>query len=64
MCIRDRYIHIGAYAIIDENATIGNNTEILSGAYIGRNVKVGNNCILLSAGWSSAFFRILPLEKF
>jgi UDP-3-O-[3-hydroxymyristoyl] glucosamine N-acyltransferase len=37
-------LYIGPYAIIEENSSIGDNSDILSGAYVGRNVTIGNNC--------------------
>jgi len=36
--------YIGPYAIIGEQTQIGDNSEILAGAYIGKNVKIGKNC--------------------
>jgi len=41
-----RYVSIGACAIIDENAVIGNNTVVLPGAYIGPETKVGSGCVI------------------
>jgi UDP-3-O-[3-hydroxymyristoyl] glucosamine N-acyltransferase len=37
-------IYIGPYAVIGENATIGDHSAILAGAYIGNNVAIGQNC--------------------
>ena len=39
-------VHIGACAVIDRNAEIGDNTVILPGAYIGVDAKVGRNCYI------------------
>ena len=39
-------VHIGACAVIDRNAEIGDNTVILPGAYIGVDAKVGCNCYI------------------
>ena len=41
-----RSVHVGAFAVIDENVEIGDNTSILTGACIGRNVKIGKNCVI------------------
>lgn len=37
-------IYIGPYAVIGQNATIGDDSEILAGAYIGKDVKIGKSC--------------------
>jgi len=37
-------IYIGPYAVIGENASIGDLSQILAGVYIGRNVKIGKYC--------------------
>ncbi|MGR8935523.1 MAG: UDP-3-O-(3-hydroxymyristoyl)glucosamine N-acyltransferase [Gammaproteobacteria bacterium] len=37
-------IYIGPYAVVGQNAAIGDGSEILAGAYIGRDVKIGKNC--------------------
>jgi UDP-3-O-[3-hydroxymyristoyl] glucosamine N-acyltransferase len=37
-------LYIGPYAIIGENASIGDHSQILAGVYIGRNVKIGKHC--------------------
>jgi UDP-3-O-[3-hydroxymyristoyl] glucosamine N-acyltransferase len=37
-------IVIGPYAIISENVSIGDHSQILAGAYLGRNVKIGSHC--------------------
>ena len=39
-------VHIGACAVIDREAEIGDNTVILPGAYIGVAAKVGRNCYI------------------
>lgn len=36
--------YIGPYAVISQNAVIGDHSEILAGAYIGKDVKIGKNC--------------------
>jgi UDP-3-O-[3-hydroxymyristoyl] glucosamine N-acyltransferase len=41
-----RNVHIGAFAVIDENVEIGDNTSILTGACIGKNIKIGKNCLI------------------
>ncbi|MEO6038980.1 MAG: UDP-3-O-(3-hydroxymyristoyl)glucosamine N-acyltransferase [Saprospiraceae bacterium] len=35
---------VGAFAIIEEGAVIGNNCQIFPQTYIGRNVHIGDNC--------------------
>jgi UDP-3-O-[3-hydroxymyristoyl] glucosamine N-acyltransferase len=37
-------LYIGPYAVISENANLGDGSEIHAGAYIGKNVKIGKNC--------------------
>lgn len=37
-------VYIGAFAVLGEHASIGADTAILVGAYIGNNVKIGKNC--------------------
>lgn len=37
-------LHIGPYAVIGEHTSIGDNSAILAGAYIGNNVTIGQNC--------------------
>ena len=37
---------VGAFAIIEEGAVIGNNCQIYPQTYIGRNVHIGDNCRL------------------
>jgi UDP-3-O-[3-hydroxymyristoyl] glucosamine N-acyltransferase len=39
-------VFIGAFACIDENVTLGNNTKIYPHAYIGSGVSIGANCII------------------
>ena len=39
-------VHIGACAVIERNAVIGDNTVILPGAYIGVGAKIGRNCYI------------------
>ena len=39
-------VHIGACAVIERGAVIGDNTVILPGAYIGVDAKVGCNCYI------------------
>lgn len=41
-------LYIGAYAVIDENAVIGDHCKIYPQVYIGDNVKIGNNTIIYS----------------
>jgi UDP-3-O-[3-hydroxymyristoyl] glucosamine N-acyltransferase len=36
-------VYIGAFAVIGDQVSIGENTVILAGAYIGNDVKIGNN---------------------
>jgi len=38
--------HIGAFAVICDDADIGENSAILAGVYLGKNVKIGQNCRL------------------
>ena len=37
-------VYIGPYAVVGENARIGNGSTLLAGAYLGKNVTVGENC--------------------
>jgi len=37
-------LYIGPYAVIGENSTLGDGSEIHAGAYLGKNVKIGKNC--------------------
>lgn len=37
-------LYIGPYAVIGENASIGDHSQVLAGGYIGRNVKIGKHC--------------------
>ena len=37
-------LFVGPYAAIGEHTSIGDNTAILAGAYIGNNVTIGQNC--------------------
>ncbi|TRW92820.1 UDP-3-O-(3-hydroxymyristoyl)glucosamine N-acyltransferase [Candidatus Methylobacter oryzae] len=37
-------LYVGPYAVISENAHIGDGSEIHAGAYIGKNTKLGKNC--------------------
>ncbi len=39
-------VYIGAFAVIDEGAQIGDGTQIFPQVYIGDNVKIGSNCII------------------
>ena len=39
-------VHIGACAVIDRGAEIGDNTVILPGAYIGVDAKIGSDCYI------------------
>ncbi|MEA3346504.1 MAG: UDP-3-O-(3-hydroxymyristoyl)glucosamine N-acyltransferase [Candidatus Auribacterota bacterium] len=39
-------VHIGPYAVLSDNVTLGENTIIESNSYIGQNVSIGNNCRL------------------
>ena len=39
-------VHIGACAVIDRGAEIGDNTVIMPGAYIGVDAKVGSDCYI------------------
>ena len=39
-------VHIGACAVIDREAEIGDNTVILPGAYVGLQAKVGRDCYI------------------
>jgi UDP-3-O-[3-hydroxymyristoyl] glucosamine N-acyltransferase len=39
-------LYIGPYAVIGANTSIGDNSKVLAGSYIGRNVKIGKNCML------------------
>ncbi len=41
-----RHVHVGAFAVIDEYADIGENTSILTGACIGQHVKIGKRCLI------------------
>jgi UDP-3-O-[3-hydroxymyristoyl] glucosamine N-acyltransferase len=36
--------HIGAFAVVNDGVKIGENSEILTGVYLGKNVKIGKNC--------------------
>jgi UDP-3-O-[3-hydroxymyristoyl] glucosamine N-acyltransferase len=37
-------VYIGPFAVIGDNASIGDDSVILAGAYIGNNVKIGKQC--------------------
>jgi len=37
-------LYIGPYAVIGENSSIDDNSQIHAGAYLGKNVKIGKNC--------------------
>jgi UDP-3-O-[3-hydroxymyristoyl] glucosamine N-acyltransferase len=37
-------VYIGPYAVIGQDAIIGDNSTLLAGAYVGKNVKIGENC--------------------
>jgi UDP-3-O-[3-hydroxymyristoyl] glucosamine N-acyltransferase len=37
-------VYVGSYAVIGENAVIGDGSDILAGVYIGKNAKIGRNC--------------------
>ncbi|CAG7856320.1 partial UDP-3-O-[3-hydroxymyristoyl] glucosamine N-acyltransferase, partial [biofilm metagenome] len=39
-------VFVGPFAVIGEGAALGDNTVILSGAYIGNRVTVGKNCVI------------------
>ena len=39
-------IGIGAYAVVEENVVIGENTVIYPGCHIGRDVRIGNNVLI------------------
>jgi UDP-3-O-[3-hydroxymyristoyl] glucosamine N-acyltransferase len=39
-------VAIGPFAVVDENAVVGDDTVIYAGAYVGRDAKVGCGCIL------------------
>jgi UDP-3-O-[3-hydroxymyristoyl] glucosamine N-acyltransferase len=39
-------VHVGALAVIDENAVIGDGTAICAKAYVGREVKIGKVCVI------------------
>lgn len=39
-----RDIYIGPYAVIGQNTAIGDGSEILAGAYIGKDVRIGKHC--------------------
>lgn len=36
--------HVGAFAVICDGVSVGENSEILAGVYLGKNVKIGKNC--------------------
>ncbi len=38
--------HIGAYAVINEKAIVGNNSVICANVYIGHEVKIGSGCTI------------------
>ena len=42
----DKNVSIGPYVVIEDGASIGENTVIYSFCYIGKNTKVGKDCIL------------------
>lgn len=39
-------VSVGAYSIIEDDATVGDNTVIFPQCYIGKNVAVGKNCYI------------------
>lgn len=39
-------VFIGAFACLNEQVKVGNNTKIYSYVYLGNNVTIGNNCII------------------
>ena len=41
-----RGVGIGAYAVIEENVVIGDNTVIYPGCYIGRNTQIGSDTLI------------------
>ncbi|NIP42357.1 MAG: UDP-3-O-(3-hydroxymyristoyl)glucosamine N-acyltransferase [candidate division Zixibacteria bacterium] len=38
--------HIGAYAVLEDNVNVAENTKILPGAFIGSDCRIGKDCII------------------
>ncbi|MDD4894640.1 MAG: UDP-3-O-(3-hydroxymyristoyl)glucosamine N-acyltransferase [Candidatus Omnitrophica bacterium] len=41
-----RDVSIGAYVVIEDNASVGDNTVIYPGCFVGHNTKIGNDCLI------------------
>jgi len=39
-------VNVGPYVVISDKATIGDNTVIHSGSYVGHNTSIGNDCLI------------------
>ncbi len=39
-------VHIGAYAVVENEVQIGNGSAVLSGCFIGEKTKIGENCLI------------------